>query len=155
MLHRFWKYGEEDRWGKRRQPRAVVPFWVDNQLESATRQAQSSHGADAADRLDTLLPIGLDILGPGGGQWQVLLQGDRLADMEKGLPSEAAAVLRISADNWQRLFRLSKDEAVRQLSGNLEILNGVPAEPLAGWLYGALFPRAAKTDQVPASEVSC
>ena len=155
MLHRFWKYGEEDRWGKRRQPKAVVPFWVGRQLDSAVTGSRTSNGSSRTDRLEMPLTVGLDVLGPGGGQWQVLLRGDRLEDVERGLPSNAVALLRISTDNWQRLFRLSKDEAIRRLAGNLEILNGVAAEPLAGWLHGALFPRATKVNQEPAREAGC
>lgn len=154
MLHRFWEYGEKDRWGKRRPPKADVPFWVDNDLESVSVRAQTLRGSSQADRPDTPLTIGLDIMGPGGGQWQVLLRGDRLEDVERGLPSEAAAVLRTSTDNWQQLPRLSEDKAVDQLSVNLEILNGIPAESLASWLYGALFSRSPKVHQEPACETS-
>ena len=108
-----------------------------------------------ADRSDTPLTIGLDINGPGGGQWQVLLRGDRPEDVERGLPSAAAAVLTTSTEDWQRLSRLAEGEAVHQLSGNLEILNGIPAESLAGWLYGALFPRTLRTDRGHACIVGC
>ncbi len=95
-----------------------------------------------ADRSDTPLTIGLDINGPGGGQWQVLLRGDRPEDVERGLPSAAAAVLTTSTEDWQRLSRLAEGEAVHQLSGNLEILNGIPAESLAGCM-GPLLAIAA------------
>ena len=125
------------------------------QLDRAATQAQTSDGSSRTGRLNMPLTIGLDILGPGGGQWQVLLRGDHLEDVERGLPSEAAAVLRISIDNWQRLCRLSKGEAIRRLAGNLEILNGVAAESLADWLYGALFPRLPKIHQEPVREASC
>ncbi|MBC8870430.1 MAG: SDR family oxidoreductase [Planctomycetes bacterium] len=157
MLHRFWKYGEEDRWGKRRPPKAVVPFWVDDSLDNTATQTQTqtSDGLSGTDRLDMPLTIGLDILGPGGGQWQVLLRGASLGDVEKGLPSEAAAILRISVDNWQRLPEQSRDEAIRQMSENLEVLNGVAAETLAGWLHGTLVSRAPKIRQVRACEASC
>ena len=155
MLHRFWKYGEKDRWGKRRPPKAVVPCWVENQLDSTATQAQTSDGSNRTDRLGMPLTVGLDVLGPGGGQWQVLLRGDRLEDVDKGLPSEAAAILRISTDNWQRLPEQSREEAIRQMSGNLEILNGVAAETLAGWLHEALFSRSTKIRQVRTCEASC
>ena len=154
MLHRFWKFGEEDRWGKRRPPKAVIPFLVDNELDSAATQVQTSNGPSRTDRLDLPLSIGLDILGPGGGQWQVLLRGDSLEDVERGLPFEAAAVLTISADNWQQLSTLPKGKAVRQLTGNLEVLNGVAAESLAGWLYGALFSQASRIHQGPEPEAN-
>jgi hypothetical protein len=101
-----------------------------------------------------LLPIGLDILGPGGGQRRVRLREDRLVDMDRGLPSEAAAVLTISTDDWQQLSRLSRREAVNQLSANLEATNGLAVEPLANGLHKALFSQAPKTREEPACEAS-
>jgi len=139
MLHRFWKYGEEDRWGKRRPPRAKAPFWADQQLQAAATQGWTSEGSSRTDGSEAPLAIGLDILGPGGGQWQVLLRGDRLEEAQTGLPHEPAAILRISTNQWQELPRLPRNDAIRHLSRNLEILNGFAAEPLTGRLYGALF----------------
>ena len=68
MLHRFWRYGEEDRWGKRKPPRANVDFWVHSHLEKVAAQNVSWNGS--ADK-GAEWEIGLDILGPGGGQWQL------------------------------------------------------------------------------------
>lgn len=152
MLHKFWKYGEEDRWGKRRPPKAEVPFWVDNELESALTKAENSQGSSPEDKSETPVVIGLDIAGPGGGQWQVLLRGGTLDDVDKGLPSHAEAVLKISTDDWKQLSRLSRGEAVSRLSAVLEPTNGLAIEPLASGLHKALFPQASKTREEPACE---
>jgi len=154
MLHKFWKYGEEDRWGKRRPPKAEVAFWVDDELESVSPQAESSQESNLEDKSETPVTIGLDIAGPGGGQWQVLLRGDRLDDVKKGLPSDAEAVLKISSDDWKQLSRLSKGEAVDQLSAIMETTNSLAIEPLAGGLHGALFSQTPKSREEPACETS-
>lgn len=39
MMHRFLKYGEEDRWGKRRQFKPKVEFWVEDYLRSLIERA--------------------------------------------------------------------------------------------------------------------
>lgn len=149
MLHRFWKYGEQDRWGKRRYPKAVVPFWVEQQLENPSLRACSTDAPGQTGSLNGPLIVGLDVLGPGGGQWRLLLRGDRLEDAEPGLPSEAAAVLRIATDLWQRLPRLPRGAAIHRLGEHLEILNGAAVEVLAAWLYGALFPESPAVQETP------
>jgi len=154
MLHRFWRYGEEDRWGKRRQPKAEVPFWVRDQLDSTFARTHADMGSTGSDTTEMPLVVGLDITGPGGGQWQLLLRGSRVDDVERGLPLRAAAILRISTEGWQRLRNIPGGEAVRQLTDNLEMQNGVPATRLAGWVFGALFPREAQSQQRLARQLS-
>jgi thioester reductase-like protein len=141
MLHRFWRYGEEDRWGKRREPKAMVPFWVRDQLDCTVPRTHTDMRPVGADRTAMPRVVGLDISGPGGGQWQVVLRGNRVHHVSRGLPARAAAMLRISTACWQRLRAMSGSEAVRQLSDRLEIMNGVPARHLAGQIHEALFRR--------------
>jgi len=154
MLRRFWKYGEEDRWGKRRQPKPVVPFWVRDQLDGSTARTYADIGPNGSNRTEMPLVVGLDISGPGGGQWQLLLRGARVEDVERGLPVRASAMLRVTAESWQRLREMPSGEALRQLSDNLEMKNGVPATRLADWLFGALFRRESQPRQRLARQLS-
>jgi hypothetical protein len=153
MLHRFWRYGEEDRWGKRREPKATVSFWVRDQLQGTAARPYNDLDPPGSERPETPLAVGLDISGPGGGQWQVLLRGDRLHDVERGVPVRAAAMLRVSTQNWQDLRHMPRGEALRRLSDSLEILNGVPATRVAGWVLGALFPPAVQPRESPTHQL--
>jgi thioester reductase-like protein len=77
MLHRFMSFGEQDRWGKRR-PRALKP-WFDV-AEFLTSAVVESLGGDSRWQM-----LGLDLIGPGGGQWTLALSDDRLVAAEPGI----------------------------------------------------------------------
>jgi len=82
MLHRFMKFGEEDRWGKRRQPEPTIAFSVAEFLQSwQAREAENTLRAVAAGEHF----VGLDVLGPGGGQWTLTIAGGRLVAVEPGI----------------------------------------------------------------------
>ena len=83
MLHRFMQYGEEDRWGKRRQKQATVPADIGTLLQ----QSLDSGDPASADPSESQPTLGLDICGPGGGQWSVTLSEAGLAAVEQGLSS--------------------------------------------------------------------
>jgi nucleoside-diphosphate-sugar epimerase len=154
MLHRFWDYGEQDQWGKRRQPKATVPFWMRDQLDSTAARTHADFGPNGLNRAEMPLVVGLDISGPGGGQWQLLLRGSRIEDMERGLPVRASAMLRVSTESWQRLREMPSADAVRQLADHLEMRNGAPATRLAGRVFTALFPREAQPQRLLSRQLS-
>lgn len=105
-LHKMLKYGEEDRWGRRKLPPPVIPFMVSDLLQSARVDAipqssgkeSRSKGGQRAERQQ----VALDIIGPGGGQWQLTLLGEHLVDVVLGLPPESSRVpvLRISSSEF-------------------------------------------------------
>lgn len=88
LIFKFIRFGETDRWGKRRIKSPVVPFWINQRLESISRFAVSG----AADHTH----IGIDIHGPGGGQWKIEIDGEH-SRIIRGLPVEPAMVLTISS----------------------------------------------------------
>ena len=63
MLHRYWRYGEEDRWGKRRQPKPEVPYWVSDQMDHRRRGcekmglAPSRNGEDPGTSAVAKVPV--------------------------------------------------------------------------------------------------
>lgn len=96
MIHRFLAFGERDRWGKRREPRPIVPFWVDRYLhEELGRRRPTSEGRD--DRAGSWT-TGLSVHGPGGGQWLLTFVGDHLAEVALGLPPDQPFITLSSAD---------------------------------------------------------
>jgi hypothetical protein len=96
MTIRFLKFGEEDRWGKRRTARPNVPFWVEQYLqEELTRHHATSEGDR---RIRLMKKVGLNVYGPGGGQWCLEFTGERLSSVTPGLPPDQACVSLSSAD---------------------------------------------------------
>jgi nucleoside-diphosphate-sugar epimerase len=96
---RLLDYAEEDKWGRRKPPAAEpAPFDVAALLQ------EKKIGSSG---LSTTASVGLDVLGPGGGQWNLAFTDGRLDHYEAGLPSESEkAILRIPVDTfaqWQRL----------------------------------------------------
>jgi nucleoside-diphosphate-sugar epimerase len=49
------------------------------------------------------ISIGLQVNGPGGGQWELLLHDDSVAAAEQGLPSRPAATIYMNSKTFERL----------------------------------------------------
>lgn len=106
MLHRFIRYGEEDRWGKRRRPPAEVARWAEDLLPRSSDLPDPSEAAQSAETNgEAPQVIGLDVIGPGGGQWQLTLSGDRILDIEPGLPDRSEPVVRLSCGELEKLIQ--------------------------------------------------
>jgi hypothetical protein len=143
MLHRYWRFGEQDRWGKRRWPKPIVPFHVHEYLD---RQLQyAGHGCSLASNPKRCW-VGLDVHGPGGGQWQLEFAGECLASIEAGLPTEDYPVAHVSSCDLLRLAekhqRLTYDVLVHLAVSNagerselgMALTSGFPASTAANWL---------------------
>lgn len=97
MIHRFLQFGELDRWGKRRSPRPSVPFCVGRFLtEELTRHHPHSDSPGARD--SGQVAVGLNVYGPGGGQWSLRFTEGRLTSVTPGLPTHQHSVTLSSAD---------------------------------------------------------
>ena len=100
MLHRFMKYGEEDRWGKRRWPKARTPFCVGTYLERL-ESAQSRVALANGSKLEQT--IGLDVTGSGGGQWTLTFADGQLVTLKTGVQSTCSTQLKISSTQFAEL----------------------------------------------------
>jgi len=125
MLHRFWKYGEEDRWGKRRKPKMQVPFWASSVLQEAIAgnalAAQANGAGNASGKFGEM--FGLDVLGPGGGQWQLICDDQGIVKIAPGLPDSGQDVVRLSVNELSELLEMDSSEPVALLR-NREDQNG-------------------------------
>ena len=104
MLHRFMKYGEEDRWGKRRQAKAKIPFHVGDfldRLEAGQNRVALANGSNLEHTM------GLDVTGAGGGQWTLtFLDGQlvgQLVGLKGGVQSDCSTQLKISSTQFAEL----------------------------------------------------
>ncbi|MEZ6114390.1 MAG: SDR family oxidoreductase [Pirellulaceae bacterium] len=103
MLHRFWRYGEEDRWGKRKQP--VVKLTLN--IEALLTRVRGEH--DTSDTTSNCncggtRQIGIDIIGAGGGQWTLFLRDGNLSDFIVGIASTSEAVVKFTSYQFTKLL---------------------------------------------------
>jgi thioester reductase-like protein len=77
MIYRYLAFGERDRWGKRRERKPEAWFDATSFFASAVGQFAISNPPWQV--------VGLDLLGPGGGQWTLTLSGEKLLSAEPGI----------------------------------------------------------------------
>jgi len=151
MLHRFWRYGEEDRWGKRRAPKPEVPFRVADQVmhrfgKSFSGNGSHGPGSNGSRLKGSSVRINLDVIGPGGSQWHFLLIGDRIGQPNRGLCEGATATLTISATDWERVQQEAWEVALHRLAAALRMhANERDPEALARSILVGLFARPRQT----------
>jgi thioester reductase-like protein len=124
MLHRFWAYGEEDRWGKRRQPTPNVPFDMGELLRSAQNAL-----ADISD--EPIQTVGLDISGPGGGQWTVEHTSRQITGFWPGLDADLTNVEKMTSEELARCLSAGggQTDLVRLLANRFQVLQTCAGNP--------------------------
>lgn len=138
MLHRFWKYGEEDRWGKRRQPKPAVGFDVGGFL--AQQLPAMSEEATAVSKL------GLSVMGPSGGQWTLLLTDAGDVSFVRGLPSCDAPQLELTNSEFASLVQGEMVSAHQPIVERLlATTSDEQAAEIATRLLAALVPSESQT----------
>lgn len=94
ILHRYIEFGEQDKWGKRKQPNPEVAAWASDIVESAAKVAIPN--ADAFE-------FGLDIHGPGGGQFTLSRPANGAVTVIQGLADRNMPTISITMDELQQL----------------------------------------------------
>jgi thioester reductase-like protein len=103
VLRRYLSFGAEDQWGKRPQQRADVSIWAEPLLRQIL--ADSLRQWPALTQSSTA--FGLDIVGAGGGQWQLTFEPSKPPSIHPGLPPDTQPVFRLSVDKLTRLLGVS------------------------------------------------
>jgi thioester reductase-like protein len=132
MLHAYIRFGEADRWGKRRPTRWVVPY-LSNEYFSLFPPSSESERFKST--------VAIDLIGPGGGQWTLGLLEDGTLQSERGLNATADSLIKLSMSEFkgmlqepftnvqkhaiQQFFPISFSEPAKQrVSANRETANG-------------------------------
>ncbi len=105
MIHRFLRYGDEDRWGKRRQPAPQVLFWSHDLLRRIAADRANDRGGSPQRT------IGLDVVGPGGGQFSISLADDTATSIDDGLPHASVPIVRCAAEELGDALGIESPEA--------------------------------------------
>lgn len=95
MIVRFLEFGKQNSWGKRRPKPVQVRRWIESHLTEIALAAQKTLSALSITPDQSSFCLGLDVTGPGGGQWKLTRDQNRF-DISPGLPSEDCPVLRLS-----------------------------------------------------------
>ena len=95
MIFRFLDFGKQNSWGKSRPKSPRVARWIESHLTEIALAAQKTMGVLGMSSANKLFKIGLDIHGPGGGQWQ-LAAIDGVFEVTPGLPDDSCPVLKLS-----------------------------------------------------------
>ena len=91
----FISFGEADNWGKRRSGSPEVGRWFSSQLESVVAAIERIPVAEFLSQGQQTLSIGLDIHGPGGGQWK-LTATHGSCEITEGLPTTDHHLLKMN-----------------------------------------------------------
>ena len=103
MIFKFIEFGTRDRWGKRRKAAPDIACWFGAKLMDVSQ-------------LDFLSPVkkalvGIDIHGPGGGQWQITID-DQSRTVQRGLPNHPIPVITLDSIELQK--KLSQSEKAEE-----------------------------------------
>lgn len=119
VIHRYIDFGNADRWGKNKPPLAEVSSSAQDLLT----------GLNAFDVEGKGFSIGVDVAGPGGGQFTVAYSADGVT-VERGLQESNTAVLNVTNDELRRI-REQPETAGSLLSGALNVSESAAADSLA------------------------
>lgn len=97
MMHTYIRYGEEDRWGKRRVESPIV-HW------QAADYFREFHVADDISHGTIKSRLAIDLIGSGGGQWTLGLMPDGTLVCTPGVHGNADSVLRLKVAEFKKLI---------------------------------------------------
>ena len=95
MVVRFLEFGKRNNWGKRRPKSVQVHRWIESHLTEIALATKKVLSALSCGSDQSTFCLGLDVTGPGGGQWK-LTRHHGSFNISPGLPSEDHPVLRLS-----------------------------------------------------------
>jgi thioester reductase-like protein len=134
-IHRYIRFGEEDKWGKRRLPPHEQPIDVSDFLASSHQEATLS----SLRNQDDVTCCGLDVIGPGGGQWTIWTTANGPWQFEAGLPSEDVPVIEMTSDEFAS-FVNSPPESGHRLRAFLGVNGHRASKEADASLVKSLFP---------------
>jgi nucleoside-diphosphate-sugar epimerase len=140
MLLKLARFAIQSNFGRERQRKARPELDIHDHLHKLPR-----HHMPLVPNLWGNHCLGLDISGPAGGQWKLMLHNGRLMEVEDGLGPQCSAVFQLDARTFRALgdSDLAAAEAVR--SGRVVIEgNGLEPTLLAAILQAAAVRGSAR-----------
>lgn len=101
MLQRFLRFGEGDRWGKRKPTPGYHCACVKEHCLSLVDENAAEEAAEgAADRTTQTVTVNLRVIGPGGGEWRLLLCQGRLVQLHAGAYAHPDASFSVDSEQF-------------------------------------------------------
>ncbi|NQU20149.1 MAG: SDR family oxidoreductase [Candidatus Nealsonbacteria bacterium] len=134
MMMRLMEFAIRSGFGRPR-PRPIRPEFdvqrhLDNLLQARNQFLETPNGQTH---------LGLEVLGPGGGQWELMLEGTRAVAASEGVSPRCSATFRLDSGTYRQLAgrRMSVARAVE--AGQVAIDgNGMPRHELAAALQSTV-----------------
>ena len=108
MIRRFIKFGEDNRWGKKRLASPKASVWFGQQLDRlsaiTTKIFANLPNVDLNGGGGDRIEIGLDVLGRGGGQWTLTQNDCGDFSCRAGLPAIGLPTLQIDSSRLESLM---------------------------------------------------
>lgn len=153
MLHRYLHFGERDRWGKRRPAPLNIPFSVGDYLKrfvsngslNSSSNGNESHGNGKITNLFEANGsgqhqwVGLEVSGPGGGQWSLSLRDGKIRSIEPGLLPNCCAMLCLASEEFADFTQGRVNSPLKKLGKNIQIFDKITNGELTESLFHALF----------------
>lgn len=149
MLHRFWKYGEDDRWGKRRAPVAESCDSVAAALSATVKSHDNTGDGNGNGKSTIEHEVSLDVLGRGGGQFTLAIRNRTLTKVSRGISATASEHIALTVDEFSEWNRGDADIVLTKLRQRLQ---APAASGLIESIASAVFSIAASdTRQEPSA----
>ena len=107
MIGRFIKFGEDNRWGKKRLVSPKASVWFGQQLDRlsaiTTRIFANLPNVDLTGGGEDRIEVGLNVLGRGGGQWTLVQNDSGEFSCRVGLPAVGQPTLQIESSRLESL----------------------------------------------------
>lgn len=134
MIGRFIKFGEENRWGKKRIASPEASVWFGQQLDRlsaiTTRIFANLPNVDLAGGGSGRIEVGLNVLGRGGGQWTLTQDDSGEFSCRVGLPAVGHPTLQIESSRLENLV-----DEIEQLG---QVTSGQPWDLLTEKIEAAI-----------------
>jgi thioester reductase-like protein len=126
VIHRYIDFGNEDRWGKGRPTPLTNSEWAADVFAGSPVGVTSDANS-----------VGIDVLGPGGGQWTIAYSAAGIVGMSRGLPDDQTPVLRLPLLDLIRL-REEPQAFTEQFASFLDVVSDDERTTVAAELLTAL-----------------
>ncbi len=132
VIRRMCRFAIESNFGW---PRMIPPkpsFDLHARLQPVQGRVVSSDFPEKTDHGESPVHLGLQINGPGGGQWELTMDAGRLISASPGLSARCTATYYLNMQTFERLAHSNADAQTAIGTGRVVIEgNGVPLNDLA------------------------
>lgn len=111
VLRRYMTYGENDRWGKSkdRSQTPEVPLWIEDCIGAIAKKADRFFWLNLIDEKTAPLVlngdvkwIGVEVAGPGGGQWTLHFDSNECVGFDRGLKPNLKRIASFNTEEFHQ-----------------------------------------------------